>query len=79
MTKHEFNEEFQKKITNRFAKRSKKEWGTTWHGYIEINLHKLSKDALLYIVQNNDNYFFGDFIKRRALDLMAFELVTGQL
>lgn len=70
MNRHEFEEEFALKI------REQNLQGRSWHQHVEANMHKLSEEALHYIAQNDDGYFFGEWMVRKAVDLLIFEEVV---
>lgn len=72
MTKSEFDAEYIQIISASFVSSDP----TKWHSHVEKSMANLSKDALHYIAQNNDGYVFGDFMIRRAVDLLIFEEVV---
>ncbi len=73
MTREEFEAQFREVIKDKFNVHSNK---LGWHQFVEHNLHKLSHDALYYITENQDGYFFGDWMVRKAVDLIVFEEVV---
>lgn len=71
MTKREYEEEFFEKIKEKYFEQSE----LSWHQYVEANIPKLSKQALNYICQNNDNCFFGDWMVRAASNIIFEDIV----
>lgn len=69
MNKHEFDDQWRKVIKARFEKQQKLDW----HSFVLVNLYRLSDEALDYIVQNDDNYFFGQWLVQKAVDIRIFE------
>lgn len=71
MNRHQFEEEFNEKIKSTVGNQP-------WHAHVTANMYKLSDEALHYIVQNDDNYFFGSWMVEKAIDLTIFdEIVLG--
>lgn len=71
ISKEEFESEFREKIKNTYGNTQ-----LGWHAHVEQNMYKLSHEALYYISENKDNYFFGQWMVSRAVDLLVFEEIV---